>query len=282
VLKKALFIVLLIVAISYLTLSGRAPQEHVLQTKVLDEASALDCSRINPGILWSLNDSGGKAEVYALDSEGRLVCTLQLPGVKNRDWEELALYTDPKNGKNYLYVGEIGDNAAKYESVRFYKVEEPVLSKKDSLVTAGNVQSLDFVYEDGARDAEAFFVEPQTEDIYIISKREEQVGIYRISKPDFTKPVVAKRIGTLPLSWVTAADLSPDGKKVLVKTYTGVFRIKTRLNPQGELTFGKKLKALPYKLEPQGEGLCWDAKAKGYYTLSEAATDTPQILYYYK
>lgn len=281
-LKKAFFVVLLIAAIGYITLSGRSVQEYTLQTKVLDEASGLACSRLNPGILWSHNDSGGKAEVYALDTQGRLVCTVQLAGIKNRDWEELSLSTDPKTGKSYIYVGEIGDNAARYETLKFYKLEEPVLNGKDSLITVQNIETIEFTYSDGARDAEAFFVQPQTGDIYIISKREEEVGLYRIADPSSKQKNTAIKLRTLPLSWVTAASISPNGKKLLVKTYTGVFSFKARLNKNGELKLPAKPKSLPYRLEPQGEGLSWDARGKGYYTLSEAAEDTPQVLYYYK
>jgi len=281
-LKKVLFVVLLIAAIGYLTLSGRAVQEYALQTKVLDEASGLACSKINDGILWSQNDSGGKAAVYAIDTQGRLVCTVQLEGIKNRDWEELSLSTDPKTAKSYLYIGEIGDNAARYESGKFYKLEEPVLSRKDTLITVQNFETIEFTYADGARDAEAFFVMPQTGDIYIISKREEEVGLYRIAAPSTQHMNSAMKLRTLPLSWVTAASLSPNAKKLLVKTYTGVFRYKTMLDQSGELKLSGKPRVMPYKVEPQGEGLSWDARGKGYYTLSESAEDVPQVLYYYK
>ncbi len=273
---------LLIAAVGYIALSARAPRSFTLQTSSLDEASGLACSQINKGILWSQNDSGGKAAVFALDTQGRLVCRLELVGVKNRDWEELAVARDPKTGKSHIYIGEIGDNNARYESVKIYKVEEPVLSPGDTLLSAKDFETYEVTYADGARDAEAMFVEPASGDIYIISKREEQVGLYRIAAPSAAKKNIAIRISSLPLAWVTAADLSPNGKKLLVKTYTGVFRFKSKLAKNGELLLSKRPKALPYKVEPQGEGICWDAKGKGYYTLSEAAEDTPQVLYYYK
>ncbi len=280
--KKTLLIALLIAALGYLALSARAPRSYVLQTTSLDEASGLACSIRNQNILWSHNDSGGKAAVYALDTQGRLVCSLELKGVKNRDWEELAVARDPKTGLSHIYIGEIGDNNARYESLKIYKVEEPVLSPGDTLLSTDRFETYDFIYDDGARDAEAMFVEPVSGDIYIISKREEQVGLYRITAPTTAKKNVAVRISSLPLAWVTAADLSPNGKKLLVKTYTGVFKFKSKLAKNGELVISKHPKALPYKVEPQGEGICWDSKAKGYFTLSEAAEDTPQMLYYYR
>ncbi len=270
-------------AIGYVALAARPPREFVLQTDRLDEASGLDYSLVNDGILWSHNDSGGAAAIYALDTEGKLVTTLQLQGITNRDWEDIAVAKDPKTGKSCIYIGEIGDNGARYSSIKIYKVEEPLLTPGDTLLSTDKTTTIEIVYEDGARDAEALFIEPHSGDIYIISKREAEVGIYRVAYPYSTTAInIAKKLGTIPLTWVTAADISPNGKQVLIKTYTGVFKLKTKLENNRELSFSKKPKALPYKIEPQGEGLCWDKKGKGYYTLSEASKDTAQILYFYR
>ena len=281
-LKKMVLILIALAAIGYVALLARPPKEFVLQTKRLDEASGIVYSRINQGILWTHNDSGGKAEAYAIDTKGNLRAALQLKGVKNRDWEDIAISYDAKTRKSYLYLGEIGDNAAKYPSVKVYRVEEPLLNPSDSLVSSGNIDTCEIVYEDGARDAEALFVEPTTGDIYIISKREERVGLYRVANPYASSQIhTAKRIADLPLSWVTAADISAKGNYLLVKTYTGVWRFKCSLNAKGELRLSAKPKSLPYIVEPQGEGLCYAAVGKGYYTLSEAG-DGPQVLYFYK
>jgi dipeptidyl aminopeptidase/acylaminoacyl peptidase len=270
-------------AIGYVALAARPPREFVLQTDRLDEASGLDYSLVNAGILWSHNDSGGAAAIYALDAEGKLVTTLQLHGITNRDWEDIAVAKDPKTGKSQIYIGEIGDNGAKYSSIKIYKVDEPTLNLQDTLLICKAVETIEIQYEDGPRDAEALFVEPRSGSIYIISKREAEVGVYIVAYPYSTTSLnIAKKIGTLPLSWVTAADISPNGKQVLLKTYTGVFKLKTKLGNNRELAFSRKPKALPYKIEPQGEGLCWDSKGKGYYTLSEASKNIAQVLYFYR
>ncbi|MDD4310224.1 MAG: hypothetical protein PHO32_07570 [Candidatus Cloacimonetes bacterium] len=281
-LKKGIFLIIILAAIGYVALSARPPQEFVLQTDRLEEASGIVHSRINEGIIWTHNDSGGKAEVYAIDLKGKLVATLELKGIKNRDWEDIAISYDAKTKKSYLYIGEIGDNAAKYPSVKVYRVEEPYLNPADSLIFTEDIETCEIVYEDGARDAEALFIEPKSGDIYIISKREEQVGLYRIAKPfAINKIQTAKRISNLPLSWVTAADISAKGNYLLVKTYSGVWQFKCSINSSGNLTLSRKPRSLPYIVEPQGEGLCYAAKGKSYYTLSEAG-EVPQVLYFYK
>lgn len=282
-LKRLFLLVIVIAAIGWLALNAKSRQENTLQTDKLKEASGLAISHVNPGILYSHNDSGGEAKIYAIDAQGKLCATLSLAGASNRDWEDIAAVTLAKSGQSYIYAGDIGDNAARYNTIKIYRFPEPKLSKADSLLTIQNYDTIEIAYEDGPRDAEALFVDPRSGDIYIISKREEQVGLYR-AKPSYPtgKINTAVKLGTLPLSWVTAADLSPNGKKLLVKTYVGIWQFKVNRHKQGDITLSQKPKNLPYKIEPQGEGICWDNQGKGYYTLSEADRDAPQTLYYYK
>ena len=281
-LKKAILLLIVLGAIGLFALSSRAPKEYIIQTNSIDEASGIASSILNSGILWTHNDSGGKPEVYGIDGSGHLKAILTLEGVKNRDWEDIATMKDPKTGKSYIYVGEIGDNGARHPSVFVYKVEEPHINDKDSLYTATSIDKYEIKYEDGARDAEALFIDPATKDIYIISKREEHVGVYRVANPSTAEVNTAKKISTLSLTWVTAADISPNGKHLLVKTYTGIWRYKLSRASNGELILNKTPKAMPYKLEPQGEAVCYDTKGKAYYTLSEAGESGVQVLFLYK
>ncbi|HHV36482.1 MAG TPA: hypothetical protein GXX77_01415 [Candidatus Cloacimonetes bacterium] len=262
-------------------LMARPPQEHTLNTPLLDEASGLARGLKNPHLLYSHNDSGGKNSVYAIDSKGNLIAEIHLPTVKNRDWEEMATCIDPISKKPMIYVGDIGDNKAKYKNYRIHIFEEPLI--EDSLVVVQDVRTIKYVYDDGARDAEAFFVHPTSGDIYIISKREEQVGIYHLPYPQESgETLTAKKLGVMQMSWVTAADISPDGKTVLVKNYGSIRRFKIGAKQNVAKALLKPGKSMPYILEPQGEAICFDASGKGYYTLSEQSGDKPQILYYYK
>jgi len=281
--KRITLFFIIIGALSWVALNAGSPQSSVLKTGVLDEASGLASSKRNPGLLYSHNDSGGKPCIYAIDNKGNLKCTLTLAGIQNRDWEDIACTVDAKSKISYVYVGEIGDNNAKYNSVAVYRFPEPDLEAADSVMTIDRVEKIEIRYEDGPRDAEALFVNPCNGDIYIISKREEKVGLYRVAQPvSLSEGNIAHRLTSLPLGWVTAADLSPNGKKLLVKTYPGVWQFKCHTDKQGALVPGKNPKARPYVLEPQGEGLCWDRKAKGYFTLSESGEGVQQTLYYYK
>jgi len=281
--KRVFLVSLLLLCIYVVLLSAKSVQEYVLTTDLLDEASGLATSVLNPDILYAHNDSGGENAVFAIDTKGRLQAKIIIDGVKNRDWEDIATAVDIQTGTPYIYIGEIGDNGARYPSVSIYKVPEPSLAMGDTLIIARQYDTYNIQYEDGPRDAEALFVDPKSGDIYIISKREEQVGIYRVAYPQSTTQMnIAKKMGQMKMSWVTAADISPNGKYILVKNYTGIRRFKVGRKTSIAEALTRKGKNMPYKLEPQGEAICWDAKGKGYFTLSEASENSPQILYFYK
>lgn len=279
---KPLVIVSLIVFIAItVLLFAQPPSEYPLKTDLLEEVSGLALGIRNPNVLFAHNDSGGKSSVYAIDFQGNLLSEIHLPNVKNRDWEEIATAVDPLSKKPYIYIGEIGDNRAKHKNLKFYRFEEPLLKRAYQEVT--EVETIKFKYEDGPRDAEAFFVHPKKGDIYVITKREEKVGVYLLPyalRKD--KTLVAKKVATMQMNWVTAADISQDGKTILVKNYGSIRQFKVKTGCSIAKALGKEGKSMPYVLEPQGEAICFDKSGKGYFTLSELYKDHPQVLYHYK
>lgn len=281
---KRLFVIALLALTLLFTLPAMQKLSSCrLNTTRIDEASGLAHSLINPDILYTHNDSGGEASVFAINTEGQLVAEIQIPLLSNRDWEDIATALDPENGKSYIYIGEIGDNNARYPSVAVHRIPEPAITGADSIIVSAAAQSYQIEYADGARDAEALFVEPDSGDIYILSKREERVGIYLVSYPQSSSEInIAKRLGEMDMGWVTAADISPDSKYILVKNYHSIRRFKKGKRRSVYKALNRRGKSMQYQLEPQGEGICFDAKAKGYHTLSEAAQEEPQVLYHYK
>lgn len=65
---------------------------------------------------WTLNDSGDKAAIYALDSKGALLKKVFIRDGHNFDFEEMA------QDKDYLYVADIGDNWGGREKLTIYKL----------------------------------------------------------------------------------------------------------------------------------------------------------------
>ena len=88
-------------------------------------------SRKNPGILWVHNDSGNSANIYALTTEAKLVRICRIKGADCRDWEDIAIGPGPDKKLDYLYIGDIGDNKARYPSIIIYRVPEPKIDQNE-------------------------------------------------------------------------------------------------------------------------------------------------------
>ncbi|GAB4023679.1 PE-PGRS family protein [Spirosoma koreense] len=250
----------------------------------IDEASGMADSRSQPGNLWIEQDSGSPAELALLGYDGQVKGKISIPNTTNRDWEEMTIGPGPQDGVNYLYIGDIGDNNAQNALCQIYRLPEPASLQ----ATISGVERINFRYPDGPRDAEAMFVDPQTKDIYIITKREEKVHLYRLAYPqNINEVTVAEAFGELPLggglaNYVTAAAISPDGSEILVRTYTQLFYWKRQSGQSipDALQRGSS-RQLVTRLEPQGEAVCFDKEAKGFFTISERANAASVNLYYY-
>lgn len=131
----------------------------------------------------------------------------------------------------------------------FYRFKEPQLTGKNEILQISAVDTIEIIYEDGLLMRKQSFWNPKQEIFISISKREEQVGLYNVPYPfNFKDKNNARRIASLPLSWVTAADLSNNGKLLLVKTYTGIYRYKIMLDDKNIIISAKKPKLCPILL----------------------------------
>jgi hypothetical protein len=256
----------------------------LLAEDAIDEASGLAASRLNPGVLWTHNDSGDKPRLFALNAKGAHLGIYDLLGAEARDWEDMAIGPGPKPGRHYLYVADCGDNKARHDIKTIYRLPEPRLRPDQIAIESAlsGVEAIRFRYPNGPRDAETLLVDPATADIYIVSKREQSVHLYRAAFPQSTSSVITlESLGKLALTDVTAGDVSADANEILIKTY-GTVLYWQRLPDQdlGEALLGKPSR-LPYYPEPQGESIAWQAEGKGYFTLSEERDGIPAMLYFY-
>ena len=256
----------------------------LLKSKKLNEVSGLAASVANPGMLWTHNDSGNGAEIYLIDLETNIKQTYVLKGVSNRDWEEVAVGPGPEPGVQYIYVGDIGDNAAIHEFKYIYRFKEPVYKSGtgSEKIDITDFDTITFSLSDERRDTEAFVVDPKTRDIYIISKWKNPADIYQLKYAESTEDtLVAQHIGTLPLSTVVAADFNKDGSELLIKTYTTVSYWKRPADMSVLAMLKEPGIRLPYQREPQGEAVTWSPTGNGFYTLSEQKKgETVHLLFY--
>lgn len=251
------------------------------QAGSIPEASGLAASRRNPHVIWTHNDSGDSARLFAINPVGALHGTYTLTGASAVDWEDMAIATDPINGVDYLYVGDIGDNAASRSSITVYRVPEPDVDTNLFGVTGSltGVERYTLTYPDGARDAETLMADPLSGDLYIISKREIPSKIYRAAYPQSTNTtIVLSMDGTLTFGWAVGGDIAPSGRGVLLKEYNAMHYYARAPAQTIAAALAAGPSPVPYALEPQGEAVAWQGREQGYYTLSEGLQ---QPIYYY-
>ena len=254
----------------------------VINNKVINEASGIVMSLQDKDFFWTHNDSGDDARLFLVstDAEYRFTCTVA--NIKNRDWEDIAIYNDSNSGKSRLYIGDIGDNNAVYPFCNIYIIDEPSV-KSTSDITISKSEKIIYKYSDGRRDAETLMVDPVNGDIYIVSKRETNVNIYRIAYPySFKDTMTAEKMLTIPLNNFVGGDISRDGSEILMKTYQKIYYWPRKKGKTIIEALSQKPIEIPYQIEPQGEAICWSADAKSFYTLSEASPfNVTPVLYRY-
>jgi len=249
--------------------------------KRLNEASGLVASFQNEKCFWALNDSGNPAEVFLIDDHAKTKMVCKLSGVKNRDWEDIAIGSGPNRQRKYIYVAEIGDNNAAFDFKYLYRFEEPSL-KKGAEQNITNIEKLVVRMPDGKRDTETLMIDPSTNDLYIISKREAKVRVYmqKFPYPDTLKPV---KVLELPFNWVTSGSISVDGNEVLIKNYNAIYYWKRTQEKSLIELMAKTPLEIPYDIEPQGETICFAKDGTGFFTLSETRDGSPMAqLKFYK
>jgi hypothetical protein len=229
----------------------------------LTESSGAAVSPTQPGVVWTLNDSGNEPWLFATDTAGADLGTFRVRGAENSDWEDLAFGPCPTG--SCLYIADTGDNTGLRPWARLYRVPEPTVTPSASkrLAATAPPEALVFRYPDGRHDVEALYVDPSG-DVYLVTKGlRDGPALYRVPARAWTDraPAVAEAIGPVELDggaalgrWITGASLSPDGKRVAVRTYRDI-----QIFPREPIGLGPhSLTACDIAgLEMQGEGVAW-------------------------
>ncbi len=268
-----------------------AQNQNTLKDAAMKEISGIASSRLNKNILYVHNDSGDTSRFFAIAPTGQLKATYYfkaddaLPNANVIDCEDIAVGPGPAKGKSYLYLGDIGDNSATRPFITVYRFPEPVVAENKP-VSSIKSEDLRLKYPDGAHDAETLMVDPVDRLLYIITKREDSVGVYTAPlNASFTDTVMLQKkcklhFTGLPLfKWITAGDISADGSEILVKSYQKVYYWKRQKGEPVWKALQRKPAELRYTIEKQGEAIGFTPDGKGYYTTSEGK-HAP--IYYYQ
>ena len=196
----------------------------------LKEVSGMETT--GDGNLWVIQDSGNKDHIYKVDQKAQIIKSIKIDHAKNEDWEEL---TTDSHGN--LYIGDFGNNANARKDLVIYKIDSAQLAKKEP-----NAKKITFKYPEQKEfppqkdslyfDTEGFF--HWENNFYIFTKNRTRpysgkTLIYRV--PDNEGDYKAELLESLYLCGeqnrcsVTGADISPDGKTIVLLSYGLLFLI---------------------------------------------------------
>jgi len=260
---------------------GRTHPIAEVQEKMLKEASALVASQRRPGIYWTLNDSHNDPLLFAVDQQGRPQGRFKVSNADNVDWEALQLGPG-RDGGAALYVGDTGDNKGRRREMVIYRVPEPEpVGARAGTASTAAAEAFKFVYPGHPRNTEAMLVHPKTGEILLITKEQDGHSlVFRMPTPlDSQHTVTLEQVAVIDVSslgaddsLVTDAAVSPDARRVIVRTYTSALEYDV---PDGA-SLTSIWKQTPRRIAlddgAKGEGLTYRVDGSALVSIGESTT----------
>jgi hypothetical protein len=252
-------------------------------------------------VLWTHNDSGDTARFFAVDPRScvtRASYRLDLPEIPipgigtatSFDWEDMARGT-AADGTPVLLFADIGDNyQIRADGVTVYEVAEPAArSAHPQVETSVAVRAVhQLVYPSGPHDAETLLSMPDGR-LVIVTKDRDVAGaytghseVYATAARPGAAPELLRKVADLDVTAlpgvkasdssqlaVTAGDVSRDGRRIVIRTYTTAYEYTVR----GSLAaaFGSKPQVIRLLPSKQGEGIAYDPTGRVVWTSSEGS-----------
>lgn len=260
----------------------------VVRSRSLAEVSGLAMARGEALRLWAHNDSGDAARLFLISSGGELLMEVALEGANHTDWEDMCAFE--REGKRYLLVGDIGDNAARRSDCQLYLLSEPEFAaqadakSREPQKEKATAQKVSFRFEDGPRNCESLGFDSTSNSLLLVEKllgstaEGTNAGVYQLDlgkrlgekSASDSQPLVAKRIGELPWRNVTGLDLSVDGQRLFIRTYFEGYLLERDAEQSWQQRLEQPLpKAIRLPVEAQGEAVCFTGDASAVVLTSE-------------
>jgi hypothetical protein len=201
-----------------------------LNLRLVPECSALWASPSQPGVFWTLADSGAKAVVTPIRADGSMVPvgksfrgSVLLKGVTNVDWEAIA-----GDAAGNMIVGDVGNNVSRRKELAFYLFKEPA----PGVTEVAEVRKVTFAWPDQtafpdpelSHDCEAMFL--LRGKLYLLTKhrRDTLTDLWRADIPAVGDRAALTKLARFDVGgMVTDACLSPDQKRLAILTYRNVW-----------------------------------------------------------
>jgi len=258
-----------------------------IQDAHLDEISGVAESTKNPEVLFVHNDSGDKPRLFAINRQGELLAELALPTVpKLVDAEDIAIGRGP-GGASFIYLGDTGNNFASSwlgiprRKAVLYRIPEPDVtsSARQLQVSLREAFPIVFTFPKGARNVEAFFVDPVGGELFIITKEPDGHSQLLGASADQLAAgggelafLSELRFGQPPLTGSklpTSAAISKDGSAILVRTYSSVFLFPRAAGESVPGALSREPVVYPSAREAQGEAIAFIDNDTSFLTISE-------------
>ncbi len=220
--------------------------------KSLKEASAVE-KVANSELLWTIEDSGNKNNIYGIDLKGTIVKDIDIKNSSNIDWEDL---TSDKQGN--LYIGDFGNNSKNRDDFTIYKV-----SDLNSNETKAELITFLLPNDVKPKDFEAFFL--LNNYFYLFSKENKSSMLFKV--PNRIGKHIAQKAFKFNLKGknlkITAADISEDGQTLVLLNHDKLWKLT---DFKGDNFFEGNIQELEFDHNSQKEGICFKNGNSVYIT----------------
>ena len=279
----------------------------------IPEVSGIACSRVTPGYIWMHSDEtdyNTNPFIVATDETGSVLgAKVSFDHVYRWDWEDMCggVY----NGTNYLFIGGFGDNNRTDGEYCIIWFEEPAIDPANPNINV-NAHRIKFEYPDHAKhNCESMMYDNIEQVLYIVTKVYDDVNQvfslpFRLDYGDEQQTLtyvcdlgVTSDIGEDEYAGsmhrykgfhlATAADISPDGKYILIKNhnnYVAIYSWVLYWERVGEESIAQTLKNRQpqvidcYEYEWQGEAIAWRDN-NTFFTTSDSDIESEPPIYKY-
>ncbi len=266
---------------------GSSPQQiGRIRSRELDEISGVAESHADPRVLFVHNDSGDTPRFFAIDRSGELLAELTLATVPLLlDAEDIALGPGPGGG-SFVYLGDTGNNFATGLGIPrrkavVYRIPEPKIpdDARHAQISISEAFPIVLTFPNGARNVEAFFVDPRSGDLVVLGKQPDGVSevlsapaamlaggggeLRSLGELHFGRPPLPGN----PLT--TAASIKRDGSAILVRTYSSIFLFERAPDESIMQALSRPPRILPSPPEGQGEAIAFVNADAAFVTISE-------------
>ena len=256
-------------------------------TRSLAEASGIATFQ-GDSLIYAIADHGNPNHIYGIDSTGYITREIIVKNAPNKDWEDLAT-----NRKGTLYISDTGNNDNDRKK-QFIYILDDFTNSIDEIDTI-TARKITFTLSDQKKyppdlkdwnfDIEALAYKDEYLFLFTRNRSRAFDGITKLYKlPALEGTFEAQLLDTyyvcddLSTCAITAADIAPDGKTLVLLTSD---KLITFTDFQGDQFFSGKVKSLPFDNKSQKEGVAFKNDSI-VYIVDERRAQTGGNLYTFK